>query len=302
MNGILIIDKPQDFTSFDVIAIVRGCMHERKTGHTGTLDPMATGVLPILLGSATKAQELLPDTDKEYIAEFRLGMTTDTLDITGKTLSTSDAEVTREQLEEVLPKFRGDIMQKPPMYSAVYKDGVRLYELARKGIEVEREERPANVSLLELTHFDEAAQSGSLKISCSKGTYIRVICYDIGRLLGCGCVMTSLRRTRACGYTLDDAVTLAKLRELAPLGQAEALVKPVDSIFAHLRSVRISEKQTVRFRNGASLMLSRLSSIKNAEDGELFRVYGNDGVFLGLGMAELEKQSLTVRKRFDQFN
>lgn len=302
MNGILIIDKPQDFTSFDVIAIVRGCMHERKTGHTGTLDPMATGVLPILLGSATKAQELLPDTDKEYIAEFRLGMTTDTLDITGKTLSTSDAEVTREQLEEVLPKFRGDIMQKPPMYSAVYKDGVRLYELARKGIEVEREERPANVSLLELTHFDEAAQSGSLKISCSKGTYIRVICNDIGRLLGCGCVMTSLRRTRACGYTLDDAVTLAKLRELAPLGQAEALVKPVDSIFAHLRSVRISEKQTVRFRNGASLMLSRLSSIKNAEDGELFRVYGNDGVFLGLGMAELEKQSLTVRKRFDQFN
>ena len=259
MNGILIIDKPQDFTSFDVIAIVRGCMHERKTGHTGTLDPMATGVLPIL-------------------------------------------EVTREQLEEVLPKFRGDIMQKPPMYSAVYKDGVRLYELARKGIEVEREERPANVSLLELTHFDEAAQSGSLKISCSKGTYIRVICDDIGRLLGCGCVMTSLRRTRACGYTLDDAVTLAKLRELAPLGQAEALVKPVDSIFAHLRSVRISEKQTVRFRNGASLMLSRLSSIKNAEDGELFRVYGNDGVFLGLGMAELEKQSLTVRKRFDQFN
>ena len=197
MNGILIIDKPQDFTSFDVIAIVRGCMHERKTGHTGTLDPMATGVLPILLGSATKAQELLPDTDKEYIAEFRLGMTTDTLDITGKTLSTSDAEVTREQLEEVLPKFRGDIMQKPPMYSAVYKDGVRLYELARKGIEVEREERPANVSLLELTHFDEAAQSGSLKISCSKGTYIRVICDDIGRLLGCGCVMTSLRRTRA---------------------------------------------------------------------------------------------------------
>ena len=302
MNGILIIDKPQDFTSFDVIAIVRGCMHERKTGHTGTLDPMATGVLPILLGSATKAQELLPDTDKEYIAEFRLGMTTDTLDITGKTLSTSDAEVTREQLEEVLPKFRGDIMQKPPMYSAVYKDGVRLYELARKGIEVEREERPANVSLLELTHFDEAAQSGSLKISCSKGTYIRVICDDIGRLLGCGCVMTSLRRTRACGYTLDDAVTLAKLRELAPLGQAEALVKPVDSIFAHLRSVSISEKQTVRFRNGASLMLSRLSSIKNAEDGELFRVYGNDGVFLGLGMAELEKQSLTVRKRFDQFN
>lgn len=300
MNGILIIDKPTDFTSFDVIAIVRGCMHERKTGHTGTLDPMATGVLPVLLGSATKAQELLPDTDKEYIAEFRFGMTTDTLDITGKVLSTSDIKVTREQLEKVLPEFRGDIMQKPPMYSAVYKDGVRLYELARKGIEVEREERPANVSLLELTDFDEDAQCGSIKISCSKGTYIRVICDDIGRLLGCGCVMTSLKRTRACGYTLDDAVTLAKLRELAPLGQAESLVKPVDSIFAHLRSVKISEKQTVRFKNGASLMLSRLSSIKNTDDGELFRVYGYDGEFLGLGMTDMEKQSLTVRKRFDQ--
>lgn len=300
MNGILIIDKPTDFTSFDVIAIVRGCMHERKTGHTGTLDPMATGVLPVLLGSATKAQELLPDTDKEYIAEFRFGMTTDTLDITGKVISTSDIKVTREQLEKVLPEFRGDIMQKPPMYSAVYKDGVRLYELARKGIEVEREERPANVSLLELTDFDENAQCGGFKISCSKGTYIRVICDDIGRLLGCGCVMTSLKRTRACGYTLDDAVTLAKLRELAPLGKAESLVKPVDSIFAHLRSVKISEKQTVRFKNGASLMLSRLSSIKNTDDGELFRVYGYDGEFLGLGMTDMEKQSLTVRKRFDQ--
>ena len=300
MNGILIVDKPTDFTSFDVVAVIRKTLHEKKTGHTGTLDPMATGVLPVLLGSATKAQELLPDTDKEYIAEFRFGMTTDTLDITGKVLSTSDIKVTREQLEKVLPEFRGDIMQKPPMYSAVYKDGVRLYELARKGIEVEREERPANVSLLELTDFDEDAQCGSIQISCSKGTYIRVICDDIGRLLGCGCVMTSLKRTRACGYTLDDAVTLAKLRELAPLGQAESLVKPVDSIFAHLRSVKISEKQTVRFKNGASLMLSRLSSIKNTDDGELFRVYGYDGEFLGLGMTDMEKQSLTVRKRFDQ--
>ena len=142
MNGILIIDKPEAFTSFDVIAIVRGCMHERKTGHTGTLDPMATGVLPILLGSATKAQDIMPDTDKEYEAGFRLGITTDTLDITGKVLSSNNNAVSLEELEAVLPRFRGNIMQKPPMYSAVYKNGVRLYELARKGIEVEREERP----------------------------------------------------------------------------------------------------------------------------------------------------------------
>ena len=150
MNGILIIDKPKDFTSFDVTAVVRGCMHQRKTGHTGTLDPMATGVLPMLLGSATKAQELLPDTDKEYEADFRLGLTTDTLDITGQALSRSEQRASKEELEALLPRFRGHILQKPPMYSAVYKDGVRLYELARKGIEVEREARPVEVQVLEL--------------------------------------------------------------------------------------------------------------------------------------------------------
>lgn len=298
MNGILIIDKPEGFTSFDVIAIVRGCMRERKTGHTGTLDPMATGVLPILLGSATRAQDLLPDTDKEYEAEFRLGLTTDTLDITGKVLSESEAAVSREELEAVLPQFRGSIMQKPPMYSAVFKNGVRLYELARKGIEVEREERPAEIGLLELTDFDENTRCGKLKISCSKGTYIRVICDDIGKKLGCGCVMTKLRRTRACGYTLEDSITLAKLRELAPLGKAEALVRPVDSIFTDFKSIKISEKQTVRFKNGGALMLSRLKSPDSVSDGELFRVYGYDGEFIAIGIIDMKNSQLAVKKRF----
>ncbi len=298
MNGILIIDKPEAFTSFDVIAIVRGCMHERKTGHTGTLDPMATGVLPILLGSATKAQDIMPDTDKEYEAGFRLGITTDTLDITGKVLSSNNNAVSLEELEAVLPRFRGNIMQKPPMYSAVYKNGVRLYELARKGIEVEREERPAEVSLLELTHYDENERCGSLKICCSKGTYIRVICDDIGRALGCGCVMTSLRRTRACGYTLEDSVTLAKLRELAPIGKAEKLVRPVDSIFSGYGSIKISEKQTIRFKNGGTLMLSRLKSAENKADGEFVRVYGYDGEFIAIGIIDKKNQQLAVKKRF----
>lgn len=298
MNGILIIDKPKDFTSFDVTAVVRGCMHERRTGHTGTLDPMATGVLPMLLGSATKAQDLLPDTGKEYEAGFRFGMTTDTLDITGRVLSRSGVRTDRAGLESVLPQFRGDIMQKPPMYSAVYKDGVRLYELARKGIEVEREARPANVSLLELLDFDEESQSGRMRISCSKGTYIRVICDDIGRVLGCGCVMTALRRTRACGYTLEDAVPLARLRELAPLGRAEELVRPVDSIFSCFDSVMISEGQTRRFKNGGALTLGRLKRLREPDDGKLFRVYGFDGEFLGLGVVSMEKQELAVKKRF----
>ena len=303
MNGILIIDKPKDFTSFDVVAVVRGCLRERRTGHTGTLDPMATGVLPILLGTATKAQSLLPDTDKEYQARFRLGMTTDTLDITGNVITQTSSNITRQQVEEVLVQFRGDIMQKPPMYSAVYKNGVRLYELARKGIEVEREERPVHISTLELIDFDESTQSGSLSIACSKGTYIRVICDDIGKVLGCGCVMTELCRTKACGYTLVDAVALEEIRRLAPDGteELEKFIRPVDSIFTGYNKITISDKQAVRFKNGGALMLSRLRAVKDvspADDGRLLRVYSADGAFLGLGAIDITRQELTIAKLF----
>ncbi len=303
MNGILIIDKPKDFTSFDVVAVVRGCLRERRTGHTGTLDPMATGVLPILLGTATKAQSLLPDTDKEYRAKFRLGLTTDTLDITGKVLSQTSPHITGQQLEEVLVHFRGDIMQKPPMYSAVYKNGVRLYELARKGIEVEREERPVHISTLELLDFDESTQSGSLSIACSKGTYIRVICDDIGKALGCGCVMTELCRTKACGYTLKDAVALEEIRRLAPEGieELEKFIRPVESIFSEYQNITISDKQAVRFKNGGALMLSRLRSLKAvspSDDGRMLRVCSAGGTFLGLGAVDLNRQELTIAKLF----
>ena len=297
MNGILVIDKPTDFTSFDVVAVVRKTLHQKKTGHTGTLDPMATGVLPILLGTATKAQVLLPDSDKEYCAEFKLGITTDTLDITGKILSESDIHISAEQIENILPLFRGDIMQKPPMYSAVSKDGVRLYELARKGIVVERDERPVHISKLELTSFDEEKQCGTLTVSCSKGTYIRVICDDIGQKLGCGCVMTALRRTRACGYTLDDAITLDSLRQLAENNEIEQHIRPVDSVFSCYNSVYITEKQAVRFGNGGGLMLSRLHGLSNAPDGTLYRVYGGNK-FLGLGVIDTEKQELSIKKIF----
>lgn len=298
MNGILVIDKPQDFTSFDVVAVIRKTLHEKKTGHTGTLDPMATGVLPILLGSATKAQVLLPDSDKEYQAKFKLGITTDTLDITGKILSETPSAITEEQLNAVLPQFRGDIMQKPPMYSAVSKDGVRLYELARKGIVVEREERPVTIHKLELTSFDESTQSGTLTISCSKGTYIRVICDDIGERLGCGCVMTELRRTVACGFTVEDSLTLEKVKELAENGDIEKYIRPVDSVFSEYDSVKITENQTVRFNNGGGLMLSRLRGLKNTADGTLYRVYSNENVFLGLGVVNSEKDELSIKKRF----
>lgn len=298
MNGILIIDKPTDYTSFDVIAVVRGCLKERRAGHTGTLDPMATGVLPVLLGSATRAQDLLPDTDKEYEADFRLGLATDTLDITGTVLREAPAHATQEQIEALLPQFRGDIMQVPPMYSAVCKNGVRLYTLARQGIQTEREARPVHISLLELLSFDKASQCGRLHIACSKGTYIRVICDDIGRLLGCGCVMTALRRTRACGFTLEDAVPLSEIRRLAPLGQEAfaPLLRPVDSVFKELPAVFLSADQTQRFENGAGIALSRVNALPQQTDGCFYRIYGPDKSFLGLG--RIDGDELRVKKRF----
>ena len=297
MNGIIIIDKPSGFTSFDAVAVVRKCLGERKTGHTGTLDPMATGVLPILLGCATKAQSLLPDSGKEYEAESKLGITTDTLDVTGKILTRQNSDITAEQINAVLPNFRGNIMQVPPMYSAVSKNGVRLYELARKGIETEREARPITVHSLELLSFDEQDQCGKLKIMCSKGTYVRVICDDIGKLLGCGCVLTSLRRTYACGYTLENAVDIDTLRRLSAEGGIEKYIKSVDSIFREYDSVNVTEKQAVRFNNGGALSLSLLNGLKSEDDGVLYRVYGGN-TFLGLGVVNSEKGELAVKKRF----
>ena len=222
MNGIIVIDKGNGYTSFDVVAKMRRICGEKKIGHTGTLDPMATGVLPILIGNATKAQSLLPESDKEYEATFSFGITTDTLDITGKIISQTESNVKLEDLEAVLPQFRGNIMQLPPMYSAVSKDGVRLYELARKGLITEREARPVTVYKLDLLNFDEQLQSAKIIVKCSKGTYIRSICDDIGQTLGCGAVMTSLRRVTACGYTLDDAITLEKAKELSENGRGSS--------------------------------------------------------------------------------
>ena len=208
MNGVLVVDKPADYTSFDVVAVVRRLAGREKTGHTGTLDPMATGVLPILLGKATRAASLLEDTSKEYRAEFAFGYATDTQDSTGEVLARSDVRVTKDALLAALPHFRGNILQEPPMYSAVRKDGKRLYELARQGITVEREKRPVTIETLECIRFDEASQTGALEVRCSKGTYIRTLCADIAAALGTYGVMTALRRTSACGFSLEDAVPL----------------------------------------------------------------------------------------------
>lgn len=299
MNGIIVINKQKDFTSFDVVAVARGILREKKIGHSGTLDPMATGVLPVLIGKAAKAQSLLPDTDKEYQADFRLGMTSDTLDIWGTVLTQSESRCSEADIEAVLPEFRGNIMQTPPMYSAIQKDGVRLYDLARQGIEVERQARPVCINKLELLGFDEETQSGRLLISCSKGTYIRVICDDIGKALGCGCIMTALCRTKACGFTLADAVTLKELEAIKNESRIEELLRPVDSIFMEYPAAHISGKQAVRFANGGALDLDRVHSVKTRDDGTFFRVYGGDA-FLGLGEISTEKNELTVKKLFTE--
>lgn len=298
MNGIIVIDKENGYTSFDVVAKMRRICGEKKIGHTGTLDPMATGVLPILIGNATKAQSLLPESDKEYEATFSFGITTDTLDITGKVLSQTESNVKSEDLEAVLPQFRGDIMQLPPMYSAVSKDGVRLYELARKGLVTEREARHITVYKLDLLNFDEQLQSAKIFVKCSKGTYIRSICDDIGQALGCGAVMTSLRRVTACGYTLDDAITLEKAKELSENGMLEEYLRPTESVFACYPSVKVTEAQAVRFKNGGGLMLSRTDVDDNSENGAYYRVYNSSDVFLGLGYVNKEKEELSVKKQF----
>lgn len=298
MNGIIVIDKQKDWTSFDVVAKMRRICGEKKIGHTGTLDPMATGVLPILIGNATKAQSLLPESDKEYEVSFSFGITTDTLDITGKILSKTESNVKLEELEAVLPKFRGDIMQLPPMYSAVSKDGVRLYELARKGLDVERTPRPITVYTLDLLNFNEQLQSAEFFVKCSKGTYIRSIGDDIGKALGCGAVMTSLRRVAACGYTLDDSITLDKAKELSESGHLEEYLRPTDSVFMCYPSVKVTEAQAIRFKNGGGLMLSRTGISNNTKDGAFYRVYGPDNTFLGLGYVNQAKEELSIKKQF----
>ncbi len=299
MNGVLLIDKPQEFTSFDVVAVVRRITGQKKIGHTGTLDPNATGVLVVLLGTATKAQDLILNHDKSYIADFRLGMTTDTLDIWGSVTSENHSEVYREDIMRIIPDFMGEIEQLPPMFSAVQKNGQRLYDLARQGVEVEREKRRVTVYSLELLDFDEKEQCGRLAISCSKGTYVRTIIDDIGARLGCGAVMTGLRRTSACGFELNDCITLDNAKQLATDGLLEARLLSVESLFEGLRFVRISQAQAKRFSNGGALDLARTAlSRLGCENGELFRVKDCEGSFLGLGIADKDSGLLKIHKLF----
>lgn len=299
MNGVIVVDKPQDFTSFDVVAVMRGLSKEKKIGHTGTLDPMATGVLSLLLGRAAKAADLLPDQDKAYRAEFLLGERYDTGDITGTLMETDSTPVSREGLEQALPAFRGEIWQTPPMYSAVSVGGQRLYKLARQGVEIERPARRITISSLSLESYDPLTRRGVLLAECSKGTYIRTLIEDIAQGAGTVGTMTALRRTRACGFSLEEAVPLEKLRTLAAQGRLEEVLLPVERLFTVYPAVRVSSAQAARFRNGGGLDMGRLRlPVSAPEERQTFRIRGPEGIFLGLARADLERWELGFVKLF----
>ena len=297
MNGILCMNKPQDFTSFDVIGKLRGILHMKRLGHTGTLDPMATGVLPILVGTATKACDILPNQDKTYQATVVFGKATDTLDIWGKPLQDyPEQHVTEATLRAILPEFLGDITQLPPMYSAVSVNGKRLYALVRKGQTVERPTRTVHIDAITLDAFDETQQTATLTVSCGKGTYIRTLLSDIGQRLGGDAVMTALTRTAACGYPLQECLTFEQVAAAMADGTLEEHLLPTDSLFSSYPKLRLNAAQERMFCNGVKLDLNRLRNLQ--PDQDIYTVYGATGTFLGTALADRTQQELRIGKRF----
>ncbi len=273
-DGILIIDKPQGWTSMDVCAKLRGMFSEKRVGHAGTLDPMATGVLPVFLGRATRAVEFAERGRKEYLATLRLGQVTDTQDVTGTILEQHPVSVGREALEQILPRFTGEIQQIPPMYSALKVNGKKLYQLARQGKTVER--KPRTITIYALSITEQLSETDyALQVQCSKGTYIRTLCHDIGAALGCGGTMAALRRTEAAGFALSQAVTLEQVQTAADTGEPEKMLLPVDIYFSRYPAVTIQGRAEHLCRNG--------NAFSCAGENGLFRVYSTRGDFLMLG-------------------
>jgi len=296
MNGILCINKPPEFTSFDVIGKLRGILRIKRLGHAGTLDPMATGVLPVFVGNATKACDILPDSTKSYRAGFRTGLTTDTLDSTGTVTETFEKTVSVREIAAVIPQFTGDIMQLPPMYSAVKVGGRKLYDLARQGIEIEREKRSVHIDEIILEHFDEKTQEGTLLISCSKGTYIRTVIDDIGRLLRCGAIMTCLCRTSSSGFSLSQCYTFEDVEKARDEDRLENLLIPTERVFEKLPRLSLCDIQTKMYTNGVKLDLNRVDGLITGHN--IYRIYGSDGLFIGTCIADREKGELKVGKNF----
>ena len=285
-NGIILVDKPADWTSHDVVAKLRGILHERRVGHSGTLDPMATGLLTVFVGRATRAVQFAETYNKRYVASLRCGYSTDTQDTSGRVTAQTGISPTEAELTDVLPEFTGEISQIPPMYSAIKVSGKKLYELARKGETVERKPRTVNISELSLVGHD--GDDFVLSVSCSKGTYIRTLCNDIGERLGCLACMSALRRTNAGPFDVRDAHTLSEISE-----GPERYIIPVDSLFSEHPAIELSAAQTAKLKYGNILNVS-------AKNGT-YRVYGENGDFLALANVSAGKLK-TIKSFFEVDN
>lgn len=300
LNGILIFHKPQDFTSHDVVAKLRGILRTRKIGHGGTLDPMATGVLPIFVGGATKAADYAAAQDKTYEAGFTLGFSTDTQDTTGTVTAQSEKRVTEDEVHAALNTFLGAQKQVPPMYSAIKIDGQKLYDLARKGKEVERPARDITILDIALLNFDPDTQKGAFRVTCSKGTYVRTIVHDLGEKLGTYAAMHALTRTRAGVYDLSEAVTFEQIERARDDGTLEGLFRPTDSLFVDYPAVTLNAEGRDRAARGATVFERQTDGLAQFAPGTLCRVYAG-GRFLMLGRVDtLDKggNGLFVHKNF----
>lgn len=296
MNGIILVNKPENFTSFDVCAKMRGILHIKRIGHAGTLDPMATGVLPVFVGKATKACDIMPDSSKAYRANVKFGVETDTLDRTGTVTETFEKKITESDIISVLPKFKGEITQIPPMYSAVKVNGKKLYELARQGKTVERPERKVTIEKLELEKFDEENQTAVFYIECSSGTYIRTLADDIAKAAGSGAYLTDLVRTKAAGFDISQTFTLEQIQQMADENRVEDAIISVDKIFSDMPKITLSAKQTVMYKNGVKLYLKNIKDLKNGV--EKYTVYSDKNEFLGIAKTDTENEVLKIGKNF----
>lgn len=298
MNGIINVYKERGYTSHDVVAKLRGIFHQKRIGHTGTLDPEAVGVLPVCLGSATKVCEFLTDKSKTYEARVRLGVVTDTQDMTGKVLVEKPVQISQEDIQQIVSGFVGECWQTPPMYSAVKVNGKRLYELARQGMEVERKKRKITVHSCEIREFFPETSEFTMEVECSKGTYIRTLCHDIGERLNCGAAMASLVRTRVGTFSLGDAFTLSQIEERVKAGTVEEIVVPTDRVFEQYPKVTVTQDGIRFLQNGNRISQAFCQADTHVDDGGTVRMYGQNDQFYALYCYDEKAHFFTNVKMF----
>ena len=297
LHGVLNINKEKGFTSHDVVAKLRGIVGQKKIGHTGTLDPDATGVLPVCLGKATKLCDMLTDKDKTYETVMLLGKTTDTQDISGEILSEGSLDrIDNDAVIKCIGEFVGDYMQVPPMYSALKVNGKKLYELAREGIEIERKARPVVIHEIKIIEVD--LPRVRMEVSCSKGTYIRTLCHDIGQKLGCGACMEELIRTKVSRFHLADSLTLKEVEELKEAGKLDEILVPIDAMFSEYEAVTLKKEFAAFAYNGNLFMPKHICEKISLTDGKQVRVYDEDGTFIAIYAFFKEKWMFQIVKMF----